>query len=102
MVAGGVLAHRHLIPLWAEMAAASTGSFVADQLFFAAGRYFRDNPRVRKVESKPAFAKAIAIFEHQPPWPDLETTIPLPESADLHDELSGFTAHDGKLISPAF
>ncbi len=66
VVAGGVLAHRHLIPLWAAMAAASTGSFVADQLFFAAGRYFRDNPRVRKVESKPAFAKAIAIFEHHP------------------------------------
>jgi len=66
VVAGGVLAHRHLIPLWAAMAAASTGSFVADQLFFAAGRYFRDSPRVRKIESKPAFAKAIAIFERHP------------------------------------
>ena len=33
VVAGGVLAHRHLIPLWAAMAAASTGSFVADQLY---------------------------------------------------------------------
>jgi ABC-type multidrug transport system fused ATPase/permease subunit len=41
--------------------------------------------------------KAIAIFEHQPPWPDLETTTPLPEHADLHDELSGFTARDGEL-----
>jgi ABC-type multidrug transport system fused ATPase/permease subunit len=41
--------------------------------------------------------KAIAIFEHQPPWPDLQTTTPLPENADLHDELSGFTAHDGEL-----
>ncbi|GAA0336334.1 DedA family protein [Sphingomonas oligophenolica] len=66
VVAGGVLAHRHLLPLWAAIAAASTGSFAADQLFFAAGRYFREHPRVRKVESKPAFAKAIAIFERHP------------------------------------
>jgi len=66
VIAGGVLAHRHLLPLWAAMAAASTGSFVADQLFFAAGRYFREHPRVRKIESKPAFAKAIAIFERHP------------------------------------
>jgi ABC-type multidrug transport system fused ATPase/permease subunit len=41
--------------------------------------------------------KAIAIFEHQPPWPDLETTTPLPDDADLYDELSGFIAHDGEL-----
>jgi ABC-type multidrug transport system fused ATPase/permease subunit len=41
--------------------------------------------------------KAIAIFEMQPPWPDLETTTPLPAQADLYDELSGFTARDGEL-----
>src|SRR3954451_23742059 len=41
--------------------------------------------------------KAIAIFEMEPPWPDLETTIPLSERGDLYDELSGFTAHHGEL-----
>jgi energy-coupling factor transporter ATP-binding protein EcfA2 len=41
--------------------------------------------------------KAIAIFEHQPPWPDLETSTPLPDEADLYDALSGFTAHEGEL-----
>ncbi|HET7432585.1 MAG TPA: ABC transporter ATP-binding protein [Nocardioides sp.] len=41
--------------------------------------------------------KAVAIFEQQPPWPDLATTTPLPDHADLYDELSGFTAHDGEL-----
>jgi ABC-type bacteriocin/lantibiotic exporter with double-glycine peptidase domain len=41
--------------------------------------------------------KAIAIFEQQPPWPDLETSTALPADADLYDELSGFTAHDGEL-----
>ena len=41
--------------------------------------------------------KAIAIFEQQPPWPDLEVSTPLPDAADLYDELSGFTAHHGQL-----
>jgi ABC-type multidrug transport system fused ATPase/permease subunit len=41
--------------------------------------------------------KAIAIFEQQPPWPDLAESTPLPDGADLHDELSGFTARDGEL-----
>jgi ABC-type bacteriocin/lantibiotic exporter with double-glycine peptidase domain len=41
--------------------------------------------------------KAIAIFEHQPPWPDLESSTPLPTGADLYDQLSGFTARDGEL-----
>jgi ABC-type multidrug transport system fused ATPase/permease subunit len=41
--------------------------------------------------------KAIAIFEHQPPWPDRETSTPLPDGADLHDVLSGFTARNGEL-----
>ncbi len=41
--------------------------------------------------------KAILIFEHQPPWPDTDTSTPLPDDADLYDELSGFTAHDGEL-----
>ena len=41
--------------------------------------------------------KAILIFEQQPPWPDLETSTPLPDGADLYDELSGFVARDGEL-----
>jgi ABC-type multidrug transport system fused ATPase/permease subunit len=41
--------------------------------------------------------KAIAIFEHQPPWPDLASSTPLPDDSDLYDELSGFPAHHGEL-----
>jgi len=41
--------------------------------------------------------KAVAIFEMQPPWPDLRITTPLPQHGDLYDELSGFTARDGEL-----
>src|SRR6478752_2256078 len=41
--------------------------------------------------------KAVAIFEQQPPWPDLATSTPLPLDADLYDELSGLTARHGEL-----
>jgi len=66
VIAGGVLAHRHLIPLSAAIVAASLGSCVADQLFFAAGRYFREHRRVRAMAEKPAFKKALVTFEHHP------------------------------------
>jgi ABC-type multidrug transport system fused ATPase/permease subunit len=41
--------------------------------------------------------KAVAIFEHQPPWPDRAESTPLPVDGDLYDELSGFVARDGEL-----
>jgi ABC-type multidrug transport system fused ATPase/permease subunit len=41
--------------------------------------------------------KAIAIYEQKPPWPDQAESTPLPQHSDLHDLLSGFTAHDGEL-----
>jgi ABC-type bacteriocin/lantibiotic exporter with double-glycine peptidase domain len=41
--------------------------------------------------------KAITIFDEQPPWPDRASSTPLPEHADLYDELSGFTARHGEL-----
>jgi membrane protein DedA with SNARE-associated domain len=66
VIAGGVLAHRGLVPLWAAGVAAAIGSFAADQLFFAAGRYFRDYPRIRRMEQRPAFAKALVTLEHHP------------------------------------
>jgi membrane protein DedA with SNARE-associated domain len=66
VVAGGVLAHRHLLPLWAVWLAAASGSFVADQLFFASGRYFRDHPRVKRLAAKPGFAKALVTLERHP------------------------------------
>ena len=66
VIAGGVLAHRELVPLWAAMAAASAGSCVADQLFFAAGRYYRDHPRVRAISARPGFAKALVTLERHP------------------------------------
>jgi membrane protein DedA with SNARE-associated domain len=66
VVTGGLLAHQGLVPLWAAMVAAVTGSFVADQLFFLAGRRFRDRRFVKRLRDRPAFAHALATFERHP------------------------------------
>jgi membrane protein DedA with SNARE-associated domain len=66
VVAGGVLVHKHLLPFPQAIAAAAAGSFLADQIFFAIGRRFRDHPRVRRITAKPAFARAYAMLEHHP------------------------------------
>jgi ABC-type multidrug transport system fused ATPase/permease subunit len=41
--------------------------------------------------------KAIAIFEQRPPWREPSDPQPLDGSAEIHDELSGFTARPGQL-----
>ena len=59
VIAGGVFAHKQFFPLWAAMLSAAAGSFFADQLFFMAGRHYRDHRFVRRITQKPAFAKAL-------------------------------------------
>lgn len=66
VVTGGVIAHRGLVPLWAAMSAAVAGSFVADQIFFAGGRYFRDSRPIAALRQKPAFARALEMLERHP------------------------------------
>jgi membrane protein DedA with SNARE-associated domain len=66
VVTGGLLAHQHLLPLWGSAVAAVTGSFAADQIFFLAGRRYRDTKRVRRIAAKPAFAKALDTLERHP------------------------------------
>lgn len=66
VVGGGLMAHKGYVPLAGAMAAASAGSFVADQLFFIAGRRFRDHRWVKTVREKPAFARAMALLERYP------------------------------------
>ena len=65
-VLGGVIAQEGLVSLPAAAVAAVLGSFVADQLFFAFGRRFRDHPRVRRVAARPAFMRALGMFERHP------------------------------------
>lgn len=66
VIAGGLLAHQGTVPLAGAIAAAATGSFAADQLFFLAGRRWRDHALVRRVTARPAFARALAAFERHP------------------------------------
>jgi membrane protein DedA with SNARE-associated domain len=66
VVAGGLLAHRGLVPLWAAAGAATAGSFLIDQVFYSVGRHFSEHPRLQAMKRKPAFAKAIAALERHP------------------------------------
>ncbi|MDP9056639.1 MAG: DedA family protein [Pseudomonadota bacterium] len=66
VMAGGVLAHQHLVTLPSVTIAAAAGSFVADQGFFSAGRHFRDRPYVQKILDKPAAHRAISLLERYP------------------------------------
>ena len=68
VVAGGILARLGLVWLPGAMIATAAGSFVADQLFFLAGRRFRDHRWVRKILDKPVVARAARTFERHPTW----------------------------------
>ncbi|MBF7013730.1 DedA family protein [Novosphingobium sp. HR1a] len=66
VVIGGIMVHRGILPFLPAIAAASAGSFVADQIFFLLGRRFRDHAFVQRVQRKAAFAKALSTFERHP------------------------------------
>lgn len=66
VVTGGLIAHHGLVAPWAAGLAAITGSFAADQLFFFAGRHFRDHPRIARARERPAFGKAMDTLERHP------------------------------------
>ncbi len=66
VVAGGLLAHRDLVPLGGAMAVAALGSFTADQIWFQVGRRFRDARLVAKARAQPAFVRAVAALERHP------------------------------------
>jgi membrane protein DedA with SNARE-associated domain len=65
-IAGGVMAHRGIFPIWAAWLACAFGAFVADEMFFQIGRRFRDRPFVTRVRQRSAFAKAVAFIERYP------------------------------------
>jgi LPXTG-motif cell wall-anchored protein len=66
VVTGGLIAQAGLVSLPGACVAAATGSFLADQLFFLAGRYFREARFVRRVAANPLFARALAMLEAHP------------------------------------
>lgn len=65
-VLGGIMVHRGLFDFLPAVLVASLGSFLADQTFFMIGRHFRNATYVAKVRSRPAFQRALAVFERHP------------------------------------
>lgn len=66
VVTGGVLAHQGLVPLWGAAVCAALGSFVVDQIWFHAGRHFREHRWVCRITRQPAYRRAIEILERYP------------------------------------
>lgn len=66
VVSGGILAGRGTVPLAGAMLAATLGSTLVDQLWFLAGRHFRDHRFVQRVATTRAFAKALALIDRHP------------------------------------
>jgi membrane protein DedA with SNARE-associated domain len=65
-IAGGVLAHKHLVPLWGAMLAAATGSCIVDQIYFFLGRFGRRLPWVDRLASRPTFERALSFLARHP------------------------------------
>ena len=62
-LAGGLLAHRGLVPLWAAILAAVSGSFAVDLFWFTLGRRFRAHKWVQAISRRPGFARSLATIE---------------------------------------
>ncbi len=65
-LAGGLLSHLAIVPLWAAMIAAVGGAFAIDLFWFTVGRRFREARRVRAVRATPAFTTAVGLIERHP------------------------------------
>jgi membrane protein DedA with SNARE-associated domain len=62
-LAGGLLAHRTIVPLWAAMLAAVSGAFAIDLFWFTLGRRYRDHRWVQACRRRPGFARSLATIE---------------------------------------
>jgi membrane protein DedA with SNARE-associated domain len=65
-LAGGVLAHRHWMPIPEALAASILGALAVDQFWFHLSRYFRKNRMVQSVMHRPAFARSLEWIERYP------------------------------------
>lgn len=63
-ITGGALAQKGLLPVWGVVVAAATGACIADQLWFWLARHYAQAKWVRRVETRPAFQRALRILEH--------------------------------------
>lgn len=66
VILGGFLAHQGVIDVRVVAAAAFVGSFLADQIWFWAGRAFAGGPFIARQRQRPLFATALAEVEKHP------------------------------------
>jgi membrane protein DedA with SNARE-associated domain len=67
-LAGGILAHRHWLPMPVAIAAAIGGALLVDQSWFHLSRHFQASRLVESIKRRPAFAKSLALIESHPVW----------------------------------
>lgn len=65
-LAGGVLAHRHWLPIPEVLTAAIGGALAVDQFWFHLSRFFRQNRLVQRIMLRPAFTRSIQLIERYP------------------------------------
>lgn len=66
VIAGGVMAHQNLMPLWLTFVCAWAGSWLVDQLLFLGGRRWRQVGIVQRAIANPAFDKALGFIARYP------------------------------------
>ncbi|CAN5366708.1 hypothetical protein BH09PSE1_BH09PSE1_05680 [soil metagenome] len=65
-VAGGLVAHRGLIPLWQVALAVYAGSLVAGQVLFLVARSARDSGWMRRLTARSAYRTVTKALERRP------------------------------------
>ena len=63
VLAGGLLAHRAIVPLWLAILAAALGAFAIDLFWFTLGRRNRAHRWVLAATRRPGFARSLALIE---------------------------------------
>jgi membrane protein DedA with SNARE-associated domain len=59
-IAGGVMAHREHLSLWAVAIAAAAGGYLSDIVIYAVGRRYRGSPRVQQALAHERIAALVA------------------------------------------
>lgn len=65
-VAGGIVAHRQILPLWQVALATYAGSLAAGQILFLVARSARDSAWMRRLTAKPAYQTVTRALEQRP------------------------------------
>ena len=65
-IAGGVLAHRHLLVLWQAIAVIAAGGFCSDMMYFLLGRLFRDHRWVQSFSRRPGVTRVLTAVARNP------------------------------------